>query len=85
VDRVLLDTDVVSYILKGDTRARRYLPYLEGKQLWVSFMVLAELERWALFHGWGARRRHEMDDYVSELVVVPSNVALCSSSMCVGA
>jgi tRNA(fMet)-specific endonuclease VapC len=74
---VLLDTDVVSYILKGDTRAASYTPHLAGERAWISFMTLAELEQWALAHGWGARRRLGMAEYVNELVVVPSTIALC--------
>ena len=30
---VIVDTDVVSFLLKGDTRAQLYRPHLQGKTL----------------------------------------------------
>jgi tRNA(fMet)-specific endonuclease VapC len=44
---VLLDTDVVSFILKGDTRAAGYMPLLTGNHLALSFMTVAELFQWS--------------------------------------
>ena len=44
---VLLDTNIVSYIFKRDTRAALYAPLLEGNRLGVSFMTVAELFEWA--------------------------------------
>lgn len=43
---LLLDTIVVSYLLKGDTRAAAYAPLLEGNRLVLSFMTVAELFEW---------------------------------------
>jgi tRNA(fMet)-specific endonuclease VapC len=45
---VLLDTKVVSYLFKGDTRATTYAPLLEGHRLAISFMTVAELFEWAM-------------------------------------
>lgn len=45
---VVVDTDVVSYLFKKDTRSRLYRRHLLGNGLVVSFMTLAELEHWAL-------------------------------------
>ena len=53
---VVVDTDVVSYLFKSDTRASLYRPHLDGQLPIISFMSLAELERWTLARGWGARR-----------------------------
>ena len=50
---VVLDTDVVSFLLKRDTRARLYLPYLRDRQSLISSMTEAELEQWALLANWG--------------------------------
>jgi hypothetical protein len=35
-DRFVVDTDVVSFVLKEDTRAKLYEPHLSGRQLVVS-------------------------------------------------
>ncbi len=37
---VVVDTDVVSFLLKGDTRARRYRQHLQGMVLALSFMTV---------------------------------------------
>jgi tRNA(fMet)-specific endonuclease VapC len=49
----ILDTDVISYLFRRDTRAEAYRPYLTGRFLAVSFMTIAELDRWALQRNWG--------------------------------
>jgi tRNA(fMet)-specific endonuclease VapC len=45
---IVVDTDVLSYLFKGDTRGDLYRPHLDGQVLLISFMTLAELDRWAL-------------------------------------
>ena len=44
MSQVLVDTDVISYLLKNDTRADLYQPHLQDQLLVVSFMTVAELE-----------------------------------------
>lgn len=43
-DRYVVDTDVLSYLLKGDSRGQQYLPYLTNTVVVISFMSLAESE-----------------------------------------
>ncbi len=43
METVLLDTDVVSFLLKGDSRAEAYVPHLQDRRLALSFMTVAEL------------------------------------------
>ena len=50
---VAVDTDVVSYIFKQDTRAPFYQVHLLGLSAALSFMSVAELDNWALRQGWG--------------------------------
>lgn len=57
MQRVVVDTDVVSFHIKGDTRFDSYAPKLHGKELAISFMTLAELLQWHELKNWGARRR----------------------------
>ncbi|HEY9774843.1 MAG TPA: hypothetical protein V6C81_13860 [Planktothrix sp.] len=45
VQRVVVDTDVISFVFKGHSHAARYAPELDGKQIVVSFMTVAELKR----------------------------------------
>jgi hypothetical protein len=44
---VVIDTDAVSFLFKGDSRSQLYLPHLQERQWLVSFMTAAELEQWA--------------------------------------
>jgi len=76
-ESVLVDTDVVSYLLKGDSRAESYSRLLDGKTLVVSFMTVAELERWALEKDWGQNRVAEMRVRLRNFVVYPFNNDLC--------
>ena len=44
MDAALVDTDVVSFTFKRDTRHHLYRPHLDGKLLSLSFMTVAELD-----------------------------------------
>ena len=50
---VLLDTNIVSFVFKRDTRAAAYAPQLQGNRLAISFMTAAELFQWAFAIGVG--------------------------------
>ena len=54
---VVLDTDVWSFLFKGDSRAEQYRPYLEDNALCISFQTVAELYQWIETAGWGEKRR----------------------------
>jgi len=77
VSALLLDTDVVSFLLKRDDRAELYRPVLTGRLLVVSFMTVAELERWALTRNWGARRRARLEEHLRNFIIHPFDRALC--------
>jgi predicted nucleic acid-binding protein len=74
---VVVDTNVVSYVFKRDTRARSYHRYLTGQTLVISFMTLAELSAWALQYRWGANRQQAMTRHLGQYVVQHSNSSLC--------
>ena len=74
---VVVDTDIVSFDFKGDTRAPLYHRHLAGKLLVMSFMTLAQLDRWALQRGWGRQRKVRMEQHVRKFVVYPFDRAIC--------
>lgn len=74
---VIVDTDIVSFILKKDSRAALYRSHLEGLPKIVAFMTLAELRRWELQNNWGARRIKETREFLDDFTVVHSDEALC--------
>ncbi len=67
----VVDTDVVSFLFKQDSRASLYLPYLSGHSSIISFMTVAELERWSLTANWGSKRTEWMRLFIARFVVVP--------------
>ena len=70
---VVLDTDVVSFLFKRDTRADLYRPHLTGKISVISFMTLAELDRWSIERNWGANRKRKMEEHLKNFVIHHSN------------
>lgn len=74
---LIVDTDVVSFFHKKDTRAALYEKHLAGHLLMISFMTLAELERWVLTANWGTRKRQGLMDYLRRYVVHPAAPLLC--------
>jgi predicted nucleic acid-binding protein len=70
---IVLDTDVVSLLFKADTRAQIYLPQLQDRQWFNSFMTEAELEQWALLANWSEKRVVWLRLFLSRFVVVPSS------------
>lgn len=77
MDVVLLDTNVVSFLLKEDSRARAYAPYLQNRRLAISFMTVAELFQWAAMRNWGARRTSQLEANLRNFTVLPFDIALC--------
>lgn len=77
MNAAIVDTDVVSMLLKGDSRAFAYRPHLTGRLLGISFMTLAELERWPLERDWGASKRAELSRHLQSYAVLPVSRELC--------
>jgi len=50
---------------------------LSGRLLGISFMTLAELERWALERSWGLGRRRELAQHLTHYTILPVSRELC--------
>ncbi|MDX2242919.1 MAG: type II toxin-antitoxin system VapC family toxin [Leptolyngbyaceae cyanobacterium bins.302] len=74
---VLIDTDIASFILKGSDYADPYLPLLSGQELALSFMTVAELFQWAILRQWGDRRLVQLEQYLSNYLIIPVDQPLC--------
>lgn len=70
---VVLDTDVVSFLFKSDSRAQNYLPHLRDRRWIISFMTEAELEQWALLSNWNPKRIEWLRVFLGRFVIVPSS------------
>ena len=70
---VVVDTDVVSFLFKNDSRAQLYLPMMRNRDLLVSFMTEAELEQWIMLAKWGADRVRRFRVFMTRFASVPSS------------
>ncbi len=68
---LLLDTNVVSYLERNDSRAALYRRHIEGKTLAVSFATVGELFEGAFLDGWGERRIGRLEHMLKSYVVMP--------------
>ena len=74
--RVLVDTNVLSYIFKDDTRAKFFRPFLENLTLAVSFMTVAELYYGAYKAKWQAGQIEKLENHLKNYVILPYDVDL---------
>lgn len=68
MNAAIVDTDVVSMFFKGDTRALAFRPHVTGRLLGISFMTLAELERWPLERRWGSARKGDLAQHLAQYI-----------------
>ena len=73
----VVDTDVFSYFLKKDTRAELYKTHTDGHLLFLSFMTIAELERWAMLFNWGQKKISLLEKSFKRYVIQHSNREIC--------
>lgn len=76
-ETVLLDTNIVSFLFKKDSRRNDYLPHLQNRILAVSFMTVAELYQWAAVHQWGQRRLTDLELMLQRYVILPFDIEIC--------
>ena len=77
MDYILIDTDVCSFLLKGDSRVQVYHPHLLGKVGCLSFQTVAELFQWAELHNWGVGRRQRFVAWLDHFRLVGSDLETC--------
>jgi tRNA(fMet)-specific endonuclease VapC len=76
-DGCVVDTDVLSSLFRNDTRAEQYRPLLTGRILAISFMTVAELDRWTLQRNWGITRQRQLAAFLERFAVVLADRHLC--------
>jgi predicted nucleic acid-binding protein len=65
----VVDTDVVSYLFKRDSRAARYRVLLRGRQPVIALMTYAEFNLWADERSWGPLTRLRLAELVESYVI----------------
>lgn len=63
-NRLLFDTNIVSYLYKNDTRAADYLPLVKGRTPFIAMMTLAELYRWPVQREWSESRKAALEAWL---------------------
>ena len=77
-DRIVVDTDVVSYAYKGDSRFLLFAALLNRHELYVSFVTVAELYYWALSRNWGQWAQNDLSRTIrTNYVYVGADSELC--------
>ena len=67
---VVIDTDVASVLQKG--RAPDWVHrHLVGARVWLTFVTVAELWKWAEVRSWGERTRSGLETWISGRPVIP--------------
>jgi predicted nucleic acid-binding protein len=79
MDFVAIDTDVCSFLLKGDSRAELYRPHLIGKVPCLALQTVAELLQWAALHRWGASRRSRFNTWLGHFRLLGGDIETCQA------
>lgn len=74
---LVLDTNVVSFLMKGHRLADPYRPHLEGHTLAISFMTVGELYEGAYRDGWDKKRLDKLEEVINAYVVIPFSFEIC--------
>jgi len=77
MNTVLLDTNIVSSLFKGDSRVRDYAPYLLNQELAIALMTVAELYQWAALRQWGATRQQQLEALITRYTLPPADIPVC--------
>jgi tRNA(fMet)-specific endonuclease VapC len=78
MSRIVVDTDVASYIFNWHSLAQQYANVLRGSELILSFMSVAELRMGAISAKWGHPRRSLLERFIQGFEVVYADSSLCT-------
>jgi tRNA(fMet)-specific endonuclease VapC len=73
---ILVDTNIVIYLLAGGPKAEACAPHLDGHVLAISFQSVGELWYGAIRRRWGDRKRRRLEDAVQRLAVLTVDEAM---------
>ena len=68
---LILDTNIVSYLMKGGAFAQAYQPHVQDHLLAVSFITVGELYFGAEKGNWGESRRNKLEAILRNFVIIP--------------
>ena len=68
---IILDTNIVSYLMRGGQLAQDYIPHLRGRLLAITFITVGELYFGAEKANWGQKRRTKLETTLRNFAVIP--------------
>ena len=69
--KIILDTNIVSYLMRGGREAEAYVPHIQGKLLAISFITVGEMYYGAENRNWGEEKRKKLETTLRNFVVIP--------------
>jgi predicted nucleic acid-binding protein len=69
--KIIADTNIVSYIMKGVPLAKAYAPHLQGKLVAISFITVGEMYYGAEKKNWGKQKRLKLETTLRNFIVIP--------------
>lgn len=73
---LVLDTDVLSWVLWSRDRYREFEDLIDGHVLAVAFATVGEVRAGAINAGFGEKRVTALEERLRQLVVLPANDAV---------
>ena len=73
---VLLDTNIVSFLINGHTLGEKYRPHIMGQTAAISFMTVGELFEGAYRKSWSDKRFSELREHMMSYVVIPFSASM---------
>lgn len=77
MDVIILDTNIVSFLMKGHTLAKIYSPHMTGKLLGVSFMTVGEMFEGAYRQTWDNGKLEVLRSEIKRYLVIPWSPHIC--------
>jgi tRNA(fMet)-specific endonuclease VapC len=77
VSDLILDTNIVSFVMDVRAEAKLYRWHLDGHRLAISFMTIAELYEGAVKDKWGWQRLQMLEMTIQSYIVVDSTSDIC--------
>lgn len=76
ISNILLDTNVVSYLMRGGPLAEAYGKHVEGRLPAISFITVGEMYYGAENANWGVEKRQNLERALRNFVVVPYDIEI---------
>jgi toxin FitB len=67
---IVIDTDAAS-LLQKQQAPPWVLRHVDGARVWLTFVTVGELAKWAVVRRWGEDRRRRLDDWTAGRPVIP--------------